>query len=289
MDMAGLREKPAGRYPAIRALPFQTTPNRRPAAYLCPMPHTFFAPDLAADATTYTLPEDESKHAVRVLRLADGAPVVLVNGRGDVFEAAVADANPKRCALRISTHTYFPPRPTPIHLAVAPTKNLDRMEWLVEKATEIGVDTITFLRCAHSERRELKLERLEKIAISALKQSGQSWLPRLTELTNLADFLPTVEPATTFIAHLEDGDRTPLSRVAAAPTGCTILIGPEGDFSPAEIAAAFARGIRPVTLGSSRLRTETAALAAVHTVHVARELALTAHLTPLPGPTQEAA
>ncbi|SET32800.1 16S rRNA (uracil(1498)-N(3))-methyltransferase [Hymenobacter actinosclerus] len=237
------------------------------------MPHTFFAPDLAADATAHTLPEDESKHAVRVLRLADGAPVVLVNGRGDVFGAEVADANPKRCALRISGHTHFASRPAPIHLAVAPTKNLDRMEWLVEKVTEIGVDTITFLRCAHSERRELKLERLEKIAISALKQSGQTWLPRLTELTNLADFLPTIEPATTFIAHLlEDGERTPLSHVAATATGCTILIGPEGDFSPAEIAAAFALGIRPVTLGSSRLRTETAALAAVHTVHVAREL-----------------
>ncbi|WP_019947237.1 16S rRNA (uracil(1498)-N(3))-methyltransferase [Hymenobacter aerophilus] len=237
------------------------------------MPHTFFAPDLAPDATGYTLPEDESKHAVRVLRLADGAPVVLINGRGDMFEAAVADANPKRCALHISAHTHIPPRPAPMHLAVAPTKNLDRMEWLVEKATEIGVDRITFLRCARSERRELKLERLEKIAVSALKQSGQAWLPRLSELMNLADFLPTVEPTTTFIAHLEDGERTPLSHVAAAPTGCTILIGPEGDFTPAEITAAFALGIRAVTLGDSRLRTETAALAAVHTVHVARELA----------------
>ena len=237
------------------------------------MPHTFFAPDLTADATAHTLPEDESKHAVRVLRLAAGAAVVLVNGRGDVFTAAVADANPKRCALRISAHTHWPPRSAPIHLAVAPTKNLDRMEWLVEKATEIGVDTITFLRCARSERRELKLERLEKIAVSALKQSGQAWLPHLAELTNLTDFLPTVEPATTFIAHLEDGQRTPLARVAAAPAGCTVLIGPEGDFTPDEIAAAFARGIRPVTLGSARLRTETAALAAVHTVHVARELA----------------
>ncbi|NVO85252.1 16S rRNA (uracil(1498)-N(3))-methyltransferase [Hymenobacter terrestris] len=236
------------------------------------MPHTFFAPDLTADMTGYTLPEDESKHAVRVLRLSIGAPVVLVNGRGDVFEAAVNDANPKRCTLRISAHARFAPRSAPVHLAVAPTKNLDRMEWLVEKATEIGVDTITFLRCARSERRELKLERLEKIAISALKQSGQAWLPHLTELTNLADFLPTVEPTTTFIAHLEDGERTPLSRVAAAPAGCTILIGPEGDFTPDEIAAAFAHGIRPVTLGSSRLRTETAALAAVHTVHVVREL-----------------
>ena len=237
------------------------------------MPHTFFAPDLTPATPTYTLPEDESKHAVRVLRLSEGDAVVLVNGRGGMFGAEVADANPKRCQLRVVHEEQVSPRSFQVHLAVAPTKNLDRMEWLVEKATEIGVDTITFLRCARSERRDLKLERLEKIAVSALKQSGQAWLPQLTELTDYARFLPTAEPANTFIAHLEDGERTPLSRVAAAEAGCCILIGPEGDFTPQEIEAAFALGIRPVTLGSSRLRTETAALAAVHTVHVARELA----------------
>ncbi|MBG8554032.1 16S rRNA (uracil(1498)-N(3))-methyltransferase [Hymenobacter guriensis] len=234
------------------------------------MPHTFFAPDLALP--TYTLPEDESKHAVRVLRLAPGDAVVLVNGRGGVFQAEVDMADAKRCRLRITREEQVPRRPYQVHVAVAPTKNLDRMEWLVEKATEIGVDTLTFLRCARSERRELKLERLEKIAISALKQSGQAWLPQLSELTDFGRFLPTVEPATTFIAHLDEGERTPLARVAAAGSGCRILIGPEGDFTPQEIDAAFARGIRPVTLGNSRLRTETAALAAVHTVHVAREL-----------------
>ncbi|AHJ98011.1 16S rRNA (uracil(1498)-N(3))-methyltransferase [Hymenobacter swuensis] len=236
------------------------------------MPHTFFAPDLTT-APTYQLPEDESKHAVRVLRLTEGDPVLLVNGQGSVYEAAVAEANPKRCLLRVVQTQQVARRAYQVHLAVAPTKNLDRMEWLVEKATEMGVDTITFLRCARSERREMKLDRLEKIAISALKQSGQAWLPQLTELTDFGRFLPTVAPETTFIAHLEDGERTPLARVAALGSGCCVLIGPEGDFTPQEIAAAFARGIRPVTLGASRLRTETAALAAVHTVHVARELA----------------
>ncbi|SDX44419.1 16S rRNA (uracil(1498)-N(3))-methyltransferase [Hymenobacter psychrophilus] len=234
------------------------------------MPHTFFAPDLAPDATGYTLPEDESKHAVRVLRLAVGAPVVLVNGQGDVFEAAVADANPKRCALRISAHAHYKPRSAPIHLAVAPTKNLDRMEWLVEKATEIGVDRITFLRCARSERRELKLERLEKIAISALKQSGQAWLPQMDEMQDFKAFVTGVAPQTTFIAHLEEGERTALTQVVDAGAGCCVLIGPEGDFTPAEITLALARGIRPVTLGNSRLRTETAALAAVFTAQLAR-------------------
>jgi 16S rRNA (uracil1498-N3)-methyltransferase len=231
--------------------------------------HTFFAPDLSG--TTYTLPEDESKHAVRVLRLGNGDAVELLDGRGGRFQAAVADANPKRCQLRITGHEALPPRSYFTHIAVAPTKNLDRMEWLVEKAVEIGVERITFLRCARSERRELKLERLEKIAVSALKQSGQTWLPQLDELTDFTAFMKEVAPATTFIAHLEDGERTALAQVAAAGPGCCVLIGPEGDFTPAEIELALSRGIKPVTLGASRLRTETAALAAVFTAHIARE------------------
>ncbi|PJJ60640.1 16S rRNA (uracil(1498)-N(3))-methyltransferase [Hymenobacter chitinivorans] len=233
------------------------------------MPHTFYAPDLSGP--TYTLPEDESKHAVRVLRLGPGDAVELVNGRGGIYQAAVADANPKRCQLRVTGEQQVARRAYFVHVAVAPTKNLDRMEWLVEKAVEVGIDRLTFLRCARSERRELKLDRLEKIAVSALKQSGQAWLPQLDELTDLAAFLPTAAPETTFIAHLEEGERTALSQVAAAGHGCCVLIGPEGDFTPQEIEAAQARGIRPVTLGASRLRTETAALAAVFTAHLARE------------------
>ncbi|GAB3309257.1 16S rRNA (uracil(1498)-N(3))-methyltransferase [Hymenobacter humi] len=231
--------------------------------------HTFYAPDLSGP--THTLPEDESKHAVRVLRLGVGDAVELLDGRGGRYAAAVADANPKRCQLRITHHETSPPRSYFTHVAVAPTKNLDRMEWFVEKAVEIGVERITFLRCARSERRELKLERLEKIAISALKQSGQAWLPQLDEMTDFTTFIQEVAPATTFIAHLEEGERTALRQVAAAGAGCCVLIGPEGDFTPAEISAALSRGVRPVTLGASRLRTETAALAAVFTVHLSRE------------------
>lgn len=233
------------------------------------MPHTFYAPDLAGP--TYTLPEDESKHAVRVLRLTTGDTVELVNGQGGVFQAEVEAPDAKRCRLRVVQEQQVPRRSYFVHVAVAPTKNLDRMEWLVEKATEIGVDRLSFLRCARSERRELKLDRLQKIAVSALKQSGQAWLPELDEMLDFAAFLPSVAGDTTFIAHLEEGERTPLARVAAQGVGCCVLIGPEGDFTPQEIQAAFARGIRPVTLGASRLRTETAALAAVHTVHVVRE------------------
>ena len=235
------------------------------------MPHTFYAPDLAG--STYTLPEEESKHAVRVLRLTTGETVELVNGRGGIYRAEVMAANAKRCQLRVVWEQQVPPRPYYVHVAVAPTKNLDRMEWLVEKATEIGIDRLSFLRCARSERRELKLDRLHKIAVSALKQSGQAWLPTLDELMDFAAFLPTVAGESTFIAHLADGARTPLARVAATGAGCCVLIGPEGDFTPAEIQVALEQGIRPVTLGNSRLRTETAALAAVFIGHVARELA----------------
>ncbi|TPG63779.1 16S rRNA (uracil(1498)-N(3))-methyltransferase [Hymenobacter nivis] len=231
---------------------------------------TCYAPDLHPGQPAYTLSEEESKHAVRVLRLGPGAPVALVDGRGGRYQAEVADANAKRCQLHITAHEAVPPRSYLVHVAVAPTKNLDRMEWFVEKAVEVGVDRISFLRCARSERRELKLERLEKIAVSALKQSGQAWLPQLDELMDFAPFVATADAATTFIAHLEEGERTALAQVAATGPGCCVLIGPEGDFSPEEIALALARGIRPVTLGPSRLRTETAALAAVFTAQIVR-------------------
>ena len=231
---------------------------------------TCFAPDLTPAQTTYQLSEEESKHAVRVLRLAMGDAVELLDGRGGHYQAEIAEANPKRCQLRITHHETVAPRPYFAHVAVAPTKNLDRMEWFVEKAVEIGVERISFLRCARSERRELKLERLEKIAISALKQSGQAWLPQLDEMQDFAAFVAEVMPNTTFIAHLEEGERTALAQVAGTGPGCCVLIGPEGDFTPQEIALALAKGILPVTLGNSRLRTETAALAAVFTMHIGR-------------------
>ena len=231
---------------------------------------TCFAPELTPAAATYQLSEDESKHAVRVLRLNVGDAIDLLDGRGGLYTATVADANPKRCQLRITHHETVPPRPYFTQVAVAPTKNLDRMEWFVEKAVEIGVERISFLRCARSERRELKLERLEKIVISALKQSGQAWLPQLDEMQDFGAFVAGVVPETTFIAHLEEGERTALAQVAGAGSGCCVLIGPEGDFTPSEIALALERGIRPVTLGTSRLRTETAALAAVFTAQLMR-------------------
>jgi 16S rRNA (uracil1498-N3)-methyltransferase len=237
---------------------------------LCPM-LTCFAPDLTPTAATYQLSEEESKHAVRVLRLGVGDAVELLDGHGGHYQAEVAEANPKRCQLRITHHKAVAPRPYFTHIAVAPTKNLDRMEWFVEKAVEVGVERISFLRCARSERRELKLERLEKIAISALKQSGQAWLPQLDEMQDFGAFVTGLTPETAYIAHLEEGERTALAQIAGAGPGCCVLIGPEGDFTPGEIALALGRGIRPVTLGASRLRTETAALAAVFTAQLVQE------------------
>ena len=231
---------------------------------------TCFAPDILPNQTTYLLSEEESKHAMRVLRLGTGDAVELLDGRGGHYRAEIAEANPKRCQLRIIQHEAIAPRAHFTHIAVAPTKNIDRMEWFVEKAVEVGVERITFLRCARSERRELKLERLEKIAISALKQSGQAWLPQLDDMTDIAAFVAAATPEITFIAHLEEGERTALAQVAGAGPGCCVLIGPEGDFTPGEIALALGRGIRPVTLGASRLRTETAALAAVFTAQIIR-------------------
>lgn len=233
---------------------------------------TCYAPDLTPTQATYQLSEEESKHAVRVLRLGAGAPVLLVDGRGTLAQATITDANPKRCQLALGSRQLVPRRPFYLHVALGPTKNLDRLEWLVEKAVEVGIERLSFLRCTHSERRELKLERLEKIAISALKQSGQAWLPQFDELVDYEKFLPELDPATTFIAHLEAGERTALAQViGTAPRAC-VLIGPEGDFSPAEIELTLGRGIRPVTLGPSRLRTETAALAAVFTAQVVGQL-----------------
>jgi 16S rRNA (uracil1498-N3)-methyltransferase len=232
--------------------------------------HLFYIPDISSD--TVTLPEEESKHALRVLRLNAGDAVTVVDGAGGYFEALIQDAHPKRCQLRITaTHRQYGARPYQVQVAVAPTKNMDRMEWFVEKATEIGIDDIFFLACERSERKQMNLERLEKIVISAMKQSVKAYKPRLHELQPFKAFLAGCDPALTYIAHLEEHDRLALNQVAVREK-CCILIGPEGDFSPREIAQAYEKGIKAVTLGNSRLRTETAALVACHTLHLLHEM-----------------
>jgi 16S rRNA (uracil1498-N3)-methyltransferase len=232
--------------------------------------HLFYIPDITTD--TVTLPEEESKHALRVLRLKAGDQVLVVDGAGGYYQALIQDPQPKKCQLRITdTRQRYGFRPYQVQVAVAPTKNLDRMEWFVEKATEIGIDDIYFLSCERSERKQMNLERLEKIAVSAMKQSVKAYKPRLHDMQPFKDFLAVCDPAATYIAHLEPHDRQSLSQVAV-PEKCCILIGPEGDFSPREINLAYAAGIKPVTLGTSRLRTETAALVACHTLHLLHEM-----------------
>jgi 16S rRNA (uracil1498-N3)-methyltransferase len=233
--------------------------------------HIFYTPDITTNF--YTLSEDESKHCTRVLRLQQGDTVYLVDGIGGLHTAIIQDANPKKCQLQIiDKQIEYGKLPFVSHIAVAPTKNLDRMEWFVEKAVEVGVSEITFLLCEHSERRQLRLDRLEKIAVSAMKQSQKGYLPLLNDLTPFHRFIQKSVPEQTFIAHLEDDATKGIREYFKFSHPHCIMIGPEGDFSKTEIAAAYSIGIRPVTLGQSRLRTETAALVACHSLQVLHEI-----------------
>ncbi|MFM6976883.1 MAG: 16S rRNA (uracil(1498)-N(3))-methyltransferase [Sphingobacteriaceae bacterium] len=223
--------------------------------------HIFYTPDI--DADTYTLSEEESKHAIRVLRLQAGHTVVLVDGRGGYYTAEITDPNPKRTSLKVlHTTKEFGRRNHHLHLAVAPTKNIERMEWFLEKATEIGIDTITPLICERSERKEIKTERLNKIITSAVKQSIKAYHPMLNEAIFFSNFLNTPFGGQKFIAHCMEGDKKNLKDLVGLNGDYLILIGPEGDFSPAELALAEKKGYHSISLGNSRLRTETAALEA---------------------------
>lgn len=234
----------------------------------------FYEPALAERPV---LSEAESHHAVKVLRLTAGQVIDVADGAGSWFRAEITRPHPKHCEVRILDKTIAPPRPCHVHLAIAPTKNLDRLEWMLEKCVEIGLDEISFLETRYSERRVLKLERLHGVAVSALKQSGQGWLPKLNPLVRFGEFLEKVScqlPAAhcqLFIAHLADGERKLLHQEAASGGRYCVLVGPEGDFSPEEVQEAQAAGFQPVSLGPSRLRTETAGLVAVHTLNLVNQ------------------
>lgn len=226
--------------------------------------HLFYTPDIQQEL--YVLNEDESKHAVRVLRLEVGDEVQLIDGKGGWYTAAVVDNNPKRCALKVTQHIEaYGKRDFSIHIAVAPTKNIERIEWFLEKATELGIDEVTPIICQRSERKEVKTERLDKIIISGMKQSMKAYKPLLNESINLGAFLGKPINGQGFIAHCMDGAEK--QSMQALLTGerkqYTVLIGPEGDFTEEEVKLAMAKGYKAITLGDSRLRTETAALAAV--------------------------
>jgi len=232
--------------------------------------HLFYIPGIQSDKIQ--LSEEESKHALRVLRLAAGDTVGLLDGIGGFHEAIIVEAHAKKCLLHITAQKHnWGQRPYKIKIAVAPTKNLDRMEWFVEKATEIGIDEISFLLCERSERKVINLDRLDKIVVSAMKQSVKAYKPILHEIISFKEYLQQTTGTDTYIAHLEEHSQLPLHQIIPTAS-CCVLIGPEGDFSPQEIQMAYTAGIKPVTLGSSRLRTETAALAACHTLNLLHEM-----------------
>lgn len=230
----------------------------------------FFAPQIAEAPF---LNEEESLHCVKVLRLSQGDTIQVIDGIGTLYDARIVVPSPKRVEVEIlAAHPDFGSHPYELHMAVAPTKNIDRFEWFVEKAVEIGVDSITPLLCRYSERKVIKLERLEKIAISAAKQSLKGKVPVIHSLTSIDQFLSEAPEGQRFIAHChEDGERLLLSKQIQPGSVCSVLIGPEGDFSEEEVAKAMKTGFIPVSLGNSRLRTETAAVVATHTVTVLNE------------------
>lgn len=257
----------------------------------------FYVPNASANSE---LPEEEAQHALRVLRLVAGDSIILIDGEGGFHEAEVTATDKRHCHYSIvrslPQERLWTPR---LHIAVAPTKNIDRMEWFVEKAVEIGVDEISFLNCQFSERRNLRLDRMEKIAISAMKQSRKAWKPVLNDMEDFTSFISRVSTTETdrFICHcyeesdiaaflqqeglpaaertmgLSEEEKLPdssiqekrlLSGSLSRDRDTVVMVGPEGDFSIEEVAHAETIGFHPVSLGDSRLRTETAALVAVH-------------------------
>lgn len=228
----------------------------------------FYTPDIEAASPAYYLNEEESKHCVRVLRLQNGDKLQLIDGIGNFYTAIIADAHPKRTQLQItSVQNDFHKRNHYLHIAIAPTKNIERLEWFLEKATEIGIDEISLIICQRSERKEAKVERLNKIITSAIKQSIKAWHPVLNEPITLNKLVAAPFNGQKFIAHCEPGDRFTL-KGGLKPFGrYLILIGPEGDFTPKEIDDALNNNFKAITLGESRLRTETAALEACFEVN----------------------
>ena len=231
----------------------------------------FYAPDIKQCCE---LPESDSQHCVRVLRMREGQEIEVVDGRGGLFRCRIAMASQHHTLLDIIEELSLPKVwKSELTVAIAPTKHNDRMEWLVEKLVEIGIDRIVPLRCERSERKEIKTERLLKIAVSAMKQSLKAILPDIHPTTPYMDFVNTCPSDSRFIAYCDASiPRRLYSRELRPGTDTTVLIGPEGDFSPKEITAAIDAGFVPFTLGDNRLRTETAALVAADTFHVINQL-----------------
>ena len=232
----------------------------------------FYDPNITENTSSFSFPKDESKHIVRVLRRKTGDQLDITNGRGLLAKVELTLANINTCVAKIVSSSLQPRVGYSLHLAVAPTKMNDRYEWFLEKATEIGVDTITPLICAHSERKIVKLERFERILQSAMKQSLSCYLPKLNPPMDFDTFVGQNLNSEVFIAHCEKSSKVSLKSKLKPNTNITILIGPEGDFSSNEITKAISNHFIPVTLGNTRLRTETAAIVACHSVAFINDL-----------------
>lgn len=231
----------------------------------------FYLPELSGDTalgSIISLNNEESVHCARVLRLDEGDVIQITNGSGWIFQGTLENSSAKGCSVKIGSKEFFSRNRSNIHLAVAPTKNISRYEWFLEKATEIGVDEITPLICRHSERQHLRIDRLNKVITAAVKQSLNSWHPLLHEPSSFADFIKQSNESQKFIAYVNEQPRPHLKDACEQGTPAIVLIGPEGDFSPDEIELAFKSGYKAVSLGKSRLRTETAAVVACHTLNL---------------------
>lgn len=225
----------------------------------------FYTPDIE---NKKELTAEESAHCTRVLRLKEGDRITLADGSGHFLDAEITVASSKKCLVNILDTKSIPPRPIYLHIAMAPTKNMDRNELVAEKSTEIGLEEISFLKCRFSERKVIKKERIEKILVSAMKQSKNAYLPKLNDMQNFKDFIQLPFNGKKFIAHCYKEGQKSLKSTYIKGENALILIGPEGDFSPEEVELAIQNNFTPITLGDSRLRTETAAIFAAATINI---------------------
>ena len=228
----------------------------------------FFTEPIKQEDTHALLNEENSKHIVQVLRMQAGKQIKLTDGIGNIYVAEITDAHKKNCAVKILSKAFIEPSKNKVCIAVSPVKNNSRLEWFLEKATEIGVTEIVLLQCKRTEKQFLKKERLKGILISAMLQSQQAWLPILSEPIKYDDFIQKRKDENKFIAHCEEGSKKSLAEIVSSNQHIStlahqlIIIGPEGDFTTAEITIALENNFIPVALGNTRLRTETAALVA---------------------------
>ncbi|MFH6999640.1 16S rRNA (uracil(1498)-N(3))-methyltransferase [Flavobacterium sp. FlaQc-57] len=226
----------------------------------------FYNPDIDETTESFSFDKEESRHIIKVLRKKDSDILHVTNGFGLLFETEITLASDNKCIVNVISITKSPEPKFRLHLAVAPTKMNDRFEWFLEKATEIGIQEITPIFCDRSERKVINLERFEKIILSAMKQSNETYLPKLNPAISFKEFIKQKNEGLQLIAHCEETDKKSLKDVLKPNENVTLLIGPEGDFSDKEIALAIENNFQPVTLGNTRLRTETAAIVACHSV-----------------------